>query len=83
MRKLSAKTKKIMLSALRNKDMEHTFLIALINMWNAKTPHFGGSAPHRYDDNSKECGYCLRPFNWVEISPNYASEILYSEENES
>ena len=49
---------------------------SIIEMWNAITPHFCGSGPHRYDYlyddyeigyNDKECAYCFRPKSWKKI----------------
>ena len=31
-------------------------------IWDKEKPHFGGSAPHRYEKG--ECVYCLRPKNY-------------------
>ncbi len=32
-------------------------------IWSQATPHFGGTASHRYENGS--CVYCGRPINWV------------------
>lgn len=38
----------------------------VFKIWNADKPHFGGTAPHRFEfqDGKHECVYCLRPRDW-------------------
>lgn len=36
----------------------------VLEIWLTKTPHFEGSGPHRYDDKSEYCTYCLKPKNF-------------------
>lgn len=63
---------------LRAGKNEFLFFKLLLECWNAETPHFGGDGPHRYDDNSKLCGYCDRPKNWKPGNAGYyASELAY------
>ena len=62
-------------------DSEHLLLKLVIECWNAKTPHFGGSGPHRYDGNDKNCAYCNRPKDWTPINAGYyATYIAEGEE---
>lgn len=59
-------------------ENETLTLKLLIECWNSQTPHFGGIAPHRYDDANKLCSYCNRPKNWIAVNAGYyASEIVY------
>lgn len=74
MKPINAKTKKTLKSTLR----QNKFLLAklLIECWNAETPHFGGSGPHRYDGNDKQCCYCNRPKDYKPLHSSFvASEI--------
>jgi hypothetical protein len=51
----------------------------LIECWNAKTPHFGGDMPHRYDGTSKECAYCNRPKDWAPYNSGFLASQLEQE----
>ena len=44
-------------------DKRYTFE-EVMEVWKTETPHFDGMGPHRYDDGSKYCAYCLRPKNF-------------------
>lgn len=44
----------------------------LLDIWDKKTPHFGGAAPHRYDDGDSYCKYCNRPRDWDKNTRNTA-----------
>lgn len=66
-----------LIKCLNDEGFQHWMIKKLIEEWNASTPHFGGSGPHRYDDNEKHCSYCGRPKDWTPHSANYASEVLY------
>lgn len=65
-------------AAPASEEFQSLMIKSLLEMWNARTPHFGGSGPHRYDGISKECSYCLRPKNWKPVNAGFwSSEILY------
>jgi hypothetical protein len=72
---MTALAKKKALNTLKNNDF--LLMKLLLECWNAETPHFGGCGPHRYDNNSKYCGYCNRPKDWAKVNASYsANEIL-------
>jgi hypothetical protein len=64
-----------------NKLDESYFIKLMIETWNDDAPHFNGMGPHRYDDRSKECSYCLRPKNWKKVNAGMAV-IELSEDTE-
>lgn len=35
----------------------------VLELWNAETPHFAGTGPHRYEEGI--CVYCGRPHDFV------------------
>ncbi len=57
-------------------DYRQLLLKLMLECWNAKTPHFGGGGPHRYDGKSKKCGYCNRPINWKPVNPSFAASEI-------
>jgi hypothetical protein len=61
---LFSKNKRVSTLKLLKELPDSILYKAILELWNAETPHFGGSGPHRYEGKSKNCVYCNRPKNW-------------------